>query len=182
MANAYVVAIEPDPTARAHLQRNIELNALDKRVDVQPVAVGAAEGSVSFTVGLDTMNQVVAEPSDGASTRIVPVQRLDALLGNRAPVLIKLDVEGYEAEALAGAEATLACPSLLAIESEGRSKEVLRIMHRHGFEEVHYDPFRRSLVSAPAWPQSNALFIRGKQRVIERVVAARPVRVLGHTL
>ena len=177
---ASVVAVEPDEIALGHLRSNVALNVVTHRVDVQPFAVGAVDGVVSFTVGRDTMNQVVA--NGGQGTHEVPVRRLDALLNGRGPALIKLDVEGYEAEALAGAEFALSSPSLLAIESEGRAPEVLQTMRRHGFEEMFYDPFKRALVDHPVWPQSNGLFVRHRSRVKERLCGARRINVLGQFL
>src|SRR5690606_34268091 len=60
VCGAHVVAFEPDPGAFADLSANIEVNALAGKVDARQLAVGAAAGEIAFSVGLDTMNHILA--------------------------------------------------------------------------------------------------------------------------
>jgi FkbM family methyltransferase len=111
---ARVVAVEPQPA----LVRTLKLiHGRDRGVAIEPAAIGAAAGMIDLKLNLD--NPTVSSASedflraaDGApgwegqawirSIR-VPVTTLDALMARHGrPAFIKIDVEGYEAQALAG--------------------------------------------------------------------------------
>lgn len=178
---ARTVAFEPDPLTFEALSRNIALNRLDNLVRPCECALGSRQGSVGFTVGLDTVNHVVGE-TDGA-TRTVALDTLDQACGNERPNLIKLDVEGFESEVLGGAVETLRCPKLRAIITEDRSPPVVDVLHRAGFAEHSYEPFSRQLRPEPGGGgRHNALFVRDAAFVQHRLQSATPVRVLDKSL
>ena len=133
------MAFEPDPATVEHLRRNIEVNALDGLVEVHQVALGNASGEIAFTVGRDTVNRI-ATPGE-AFTQTVPMRRLDAIPGAREATLIKLDVEGYEAEVLAGARDVLASPTVIGVETEAQDEATLGTLTGAGFIRRWYDPW-----------------------------------------
>jgi FkbM family methyltransferase len=111
---ARVVAIEPQPA----LVRTLRLlYGRDRAVAIEPAAVGRENGSVELRLNIDnptvsTASDAFVRAADGAPgwhgqawTRMlrVPMLTLDALIERHgAPSFIKIDVEGFEAEVLAG--------------------------------------------------------------------------------
>ncbi|WP_165933778.1 FkbM family methyltransferase [Aquabacter spiritensis] len=171
-------AFEPDPATARLMRRNIALNGLEGKVRVFERALGASEGEVGFTIGLDTVNHVVQ--SGHAAVRRVAQSRLDDVAGGSCPILLKMDVEGYEDEVLKGAHRLLADPVLRVMLVETVSPDAEARFAAHGFVRVHYDPLSRTLQETPtAEPASNALFVRDAAEVQARLRWAPPVRVLG---
>ena len=117
-AGARVLAIEPIPRTFAWLTRNIAVNGLGEQVRALNLGLGRGEGRLRFTGGLDTVNHVLAEGELTGDALEVPVRTLDSVLDGQSPTLIKMDIEGFESEVLAGAVRTLADPGLLALMME----------------------------------------------------------------
>jgi FkbM family methyltransferase len=96
-----IVAIEPDPTNRAHLEETLRaLLPDDRRITVYECALAEAEGEAPFHSGLGYASQLV----DTGQMRIM-VRPLDTL--DISPTFVKLHLEGGELAALKGARQTL---------------------------------------------------------------------------
>jgi FkbM family methyltransferase len=111
---ARVVACEPQPALVTTLRL---IYGRDAAVTIEPVAVGAAPGQIELRINVDnptvsTASRDFVKASEGAPgwegqawTRsvTVPMTTLDALIARHGmPAFMKIDVEGFEAEALAG--------------------------------------------------------------------------------
>jgi FkbM family methyltransferase len=189
VAHASTIALEPIPSTFFRLLRNLRLNDLLSRVDSHCVAVGAMEGSVSFTSGRDTTNRAISllpSPSQEPTVE-VPLTSLDQLLlqTGSTPLVWKVDVEGYEPEVLLGASASLKHPHLRAVLLEADTPALQRTMEDADFARYSYNPFSRTL-SPSFGPASsgghNQLWIRDLPFVQERCLKAPPVQVNGIAL
>lgn len=113
-AGALLVGFEPNPTIRALAGRTLALNDLD--VDLRPQAVGGAPGRARFAVdhtwsGTSSLDTGAYDEPGRWSFLDVDVTTLDEVLGKApAPFCVKVDVEGFEREVVAGARRSLAAP------------------------------------------------------------------------
>lgn len=121
-----VVAFEP--IKHAELSRNVALNGLNRRVQIAPVALGANAGT-ALHVGKGRL-----DPARGA----LPVRRLDDYDLNDV-VVIKADVEGMEADVLAGGEGTInRCRPVIFAEEWGPSEHeaLAAVLEPWGYQMV----------------------------------------------
>jgi FkbM family methyltransferase len=186
VVGARVVAVEPVAATFGHLQRNVAINRGAEGVRTVRCGLGARPGELAFTTDADTVNHVVASGEAGAGV-MVPVTTLDDLCAGEAPALIKIDVEGYEREVVAGGSRTLRAAGLLAVlmETNGsglrygwRDEDLVATMRGHGFATCAYDPLARELGAAPAG-SANTIFVRDAAAVIERIRTARKFRLVN---
>lgn len=196
------LALEPVPSTFRHLRDNVNLNALYDRVTCLNVGVGKEEGLLQFTASQDAVNHVVTEREAGehVETVEVPVHRLDDLAAGLAPLLVKVDVEGWETEVIAGADGLLsgAAPMAVIMELNGSGARygfdeaaLHRRMLDYGFEPMLYRPFERTLdplgrgwvtLGERAGSTVNTLYIRDPGFFQARVRTAPRFEVLGASL
>jgi FkbM family methyltransferase len=167
---ARVVAVEPQPDFVRLLQAFF---GRDPQVTIVPAAVGRAPGEATLlvsertptvtTLSAEWAQRVAADPSfRGVAWRPgarVPVTTLDALIAaHGAPAFVKLDVEGYEAEALAGL--SIAAPALsfeyLAAAPEAALACVERLAAL-GRYEYNWSAGERQRLAAPGWLAPDAI-------------------------
>lgn len=106
-----VVAIEASPSSARILKSNIELNGI-RNVIVEAKAVSAQDDQITIFQG---SNSAIVPDRQRWGTLRVPATSLDHYAGLN-PTLLKLDVEGYELQALRGATEILKRVPRLAIE------------------------------------------------------------------
>lgn len=193
VARAHSITLEPIPATYASLQRNLRLNNLHALVASHCLAVGAELGSLRFTADRGPMNRVVTGSSFPTAANTleatveVPVTTVDQLLtGTLAPLLWKVDVEGFEPQVLQGAAQALHNPELKAVLLEADTPALQAVMADAGFSRFVYDPFTRQLhplsASTQAGSSHNQLWIRDLPFVQQRCRTAAPVQVGRITL
>ncbi len=115
----HVVAFEPAPANRRVLERNIAANGY-ANVTVVDAAVSDSAGFDSLSLSTDNSgDHSIARSHPGAEQSVtVPTVTLDDYFAERAPEVIKMDIQGAEPAALAGARRTIARAARLVLFTE----------------------------------------------------------------
>lgn len=190
--NGHSIAVEPVPSTFEHLLDNIRLNNIAHRVESVNCGVGAGDRRMlRFVRSRDAKNCVATDESD--ETVEVTVLSLDEIVRKRWPSLLKVDVEGFEAEVVAGGHSVLSCESLKAIIVELLGHGVKygfddRNIHRrlveYGFAPFSYSPFNRELTAMDGINQHarNTLYVRDLDYVQSRVTSASAITIYDKTI
>jgi len=180
LASAHVgcetIAFEPLPSTFTKLENNIVLNRIQEKVSTYNIGVGAEKRILKFSTDFDTVNHVVTD-EEQVPTIEVSVSSLDETLVGQIPILMKIDVEGYEKEVLDGASNILDNPNLKAIIIElngsgkryGYSDEAIHTnLTNRQFKAYHYNPFLRELIEIDVFGDINTIYIREFTFTMER--------------
>jgi len=174
-------SIEPIPTTFTALIDNVNLNGIYDKVSCLNIGIGAGNGQLKLTSILDSINHVKSTTDKETDLIIdVPVKKLDDVLGDEEPTLIKIDVEGVETEVIASAVKTLSRYSLIAVimELTGSGKRygydetaLHQKMLDYGFCPYLYLPFERKLqlLNTKNNNSGNTLYLRNVEKVRERL-------------
>ncbi len=181
------VVVEPISTTVEALRLNIAINGLDHLVDILEIGVGAEAGELEFSTDKDCANHVV---QNGTGCR-VPVLPLDEIFAARTPVLLKIDVEGFETNVIKGGQRLLKDTTLKAViiemnvcgERYGFDVQALDSeMRGLGFTSFLYDAWSRKLTSANPKYLLNTIYVRDLAFVEHRLRAAKPFQILHHQI
>lgn len=189
-AGANVVAVEPIPATFNRLTNNIFLNKITEKVTLLPIGVGDVNTALSFTNTMDSINHVVASTDTFAEGGVikVSVKKLDDVFAEKTPVLMKMDIEGYEWPALNGASNLLASDDLKAIIIElngcgnafGFSDDrVHDFLCSFSFSPYAYNPFSRTFTKLEHYGKHNTIYIKDLDWASKRTTAARKYSILN---
>ena len=194
-----VLAFEPHPRVHELLERNTARWRDDaglENVEVHRIALSEAEGEGTLVSGplFDANMGLAALASEGSAeagsdTFDVRLARLDEFAAGERLGLLKVDVEGHEANVLRGAEGLLRSGAVRDIVFEDHDdypSEATEIVEGAGYELISLDNDLRGLrLVAPAergemppWPGPSYLATRDPERAKE-LLRPRGWRVRG---
>lgn len=167
---ARIVAIEADPYNAAALRTNVR----GSEVEVVEMAASNSIGRAQFRQNLGTVGSSLVERPGTGPTRTVDVATttVDAVVGDTVgrSVVMKLDVEGAERQALAGASRTLreAQRVLALVEINPRAlaaaghtgEELVADLEQHGLHVEFIDEEQKMLVPPGAADRKGNLIAR----------------------
>jgi FkbM family methyltransferase len=179
--NLRAVAVEPNPQTLPKLQRNVSVNRLERRVAVVGKALSAQPGRArlaipEWTAAASLVRSVAAE-------RVVDVDVTtgDDVVGDLPIDLVKIDVEGLEAEVLRGLAKTIAAhrPAVIAECLDRSALDALRLTAQDlGYEYIHhFGPGGLTQVErgfVPTWPHENFLLTAEPPAIKELERVRRP--------
>lgn len=142
----YIYAFEPSPYNLSFLKRNIKLNNYHN-IEVFQKAIGAENTKSRFFIA-DKCNLSAFIKREGTVDNIdVEIIKLDDFLKNKKVDFIRMDIEGYEKEALKGLENTLSkkdAPKYLFIEihsvflhkKNSSAEEIIKYLEKSGYSVI----------------------------------------------
>lgn len=148
-----VISFEPVHKSYSRMIKNVELNRVEHLVDLRNKAIGAEVGRALISSNFDSMNRILVNNVRNEDAISVEISTLDREI-QRIPKIIKIDVEGFESQVLAGAKELLKNENLHAIiiELNGSGKNygfidstIADTLVKSGFKAVSYDPWSRNL-------------------------------------
>ena len=145
-STASIYAVEPAPSNVERIRRNRELNGYEN-LRVIPGAVGATKTSTEFNIQTKSYkNRIIEENADPTEERIwVDVYPVDSLVDeydipDGVPVVIRMDVEYYEFNAIKGMQKLLNSNRPIYIYAEihysstQSGDQAIQELENHGFE------------------------------------------------
>jgi FkbM family methyltransferase len=185
---ANVIAIEPVPIAFQHLQNNVRLNHIENLAIPINCGAGADNMELEFTEALDALNHV-ADPTElrkEGDLIKVKVKPLDDIFVDAVPVLLKIDVEGFEQAVIKGTKRLLHSRQLKSIIIElngsgmryGYSDEKIDAeLASYGFKRYSYNPFTRKLEEIEKYGKFNTIYLRDEDWANERISSAKSFEI-----
>jgi FkbM family methyltransferase len=155
-----VVAFEPDLFNAWLLGRNLSVNGIDNVV-VSTCAVGACRGSIRLHQYKESnrgRHSVLADYGHGS--RIVPMTDVDTELetlglAERPVLIVKIDVEGYEPEVIAGAQRTLARADVVIVEYSPGLSEAGGLSNERALDQLYAAGLLPYRLGADEWTQDS---------------------------
>jgi len=191
LASGYIgaksIAFEPVPSTFSILEKNILLNQLQKKVTLHNKALGNQNGEMKFTVDYDTVNHAIAENEFEKNSINVKMEQLDNFI-DYEPILLKIDVEGFEREVIEGGKELLdrETTKAIIIELNGsgerynfRDQDIHHYLKTVGFAPYLYDPFTRIFTEIEYFGKHNTIYIKDINFAKIRCERALKVKVLG---
>jgi len=183
------ICVEPLNATFNRLQEQLAINELDTLVRAHNCGVSSDAGTLFLSNDKGVMNKIVDKNYPHATT--IEVKTIDQLVGTTSITAMKIDVEGYELQALKGAVKTLnsAALKIIIIELNGSGKnynieddEISNFLVGCGFSPYRYLPFTRVLQSVDKYDknQFNTIFLRDVDFINKRIASAPQIKVLHH--
>lgn len=184
------IAFEPVPDTYRRLVENAYLNHLNENVECINKGLSNREENIAFTSDSGPENRVLVSGEEYSNIVFVQVTSLDSVLHGQKPLLIKIDVEGYESLVLEGSRKTLSEKTLQAVIIElNRSCDrygfndlhIPQLMLDNGFRPYSYNPFNRTLIDLDdkEFDSGNILFIRDRSFAEQRLRTAPKIVIHG---
>ena len=176
--NLRMALIEPNPLLHEEIGQRTE--SFKERVQLIPVAVGDTEKTAELNIwkntrhtnpttalaGSSLLSHVQGKPSESYSVPVKTIDQISSEIG-WTPDLIKLDLQGYEKEALLGAQSVLNNTKVVisefgclqAYENRTKPKELFDILDPYGFllydiVDLRYRPYDN------AWAGGDFIFVK----------------------
>lgn len=115
-AGAFGVAVDASPVNFGFLAANCLRNLPASAYRLHHVAVGDRPGAVKFDMSSENFGDHRVAETGGVEVEVVRFDDIEDAGGYARPILVKLDIQGYEPEFVAGASMLLAAADAMLLE------------------------------------------------------------------
>ena len=186
---ARTLTFEPAPGTFQWVERNRSLNKVPHLLKPFNLGIGEKEEVLRFSTELDTINHVLTAEENNVQAVEVPIKSFDSIVEvEGCPVLVKIDVEGFETPVIKGMQSALSNPTLQAIiiELNGSGanygfdeKWIHKELMKNGFTPCVYEPFSRTITAAEGFGSHNTIYIKDVAAASVRVKNAAKRKIFG---
>jgi len=136
-----IIAIEPDPVVLECIRFNLQ----ETRICIEPIAVSNNSNTSKFYLKSATADSSFHIPEGDSVEITVAKSTLDSIIdkyGLEFPILVKMDCEGHEPEALLGLITNVHKVKWISIDTgperfgNSTTNEVLKILNQSGFTDI----------------------------------------------
>ena len=182
---ANTISIEAATDIFKGLLKNIEINNIQSKVEAWNVAASDINGYLPFTTADHATNRILYE--DRPDIVQVEAKTLDSILNGRVPILMKMDIEGHEHNALLGADNTLSATGCKALVIEFSNTgeyygygniATHKLLTGYGFKPFKYNYREKQLVSfdpLSTYFEFNMIYIKDEDFVKDRLKNANHI-------
>jgi FkbM family methyltransferase len=189
---AYTISIEAAPDIFKGLQKNLTVNHIEPLVEAWNVAASNIDGFLPFTTADHATNRVMYE--DRPDIIQIEARTLDTILNGRVPLLIKMDIEGHEHNALLGAHQILSSAGCEALVLEfsntgeyyGYGNEAThKLVTGYGFKPYKYNYQQKQLLALDPLItgfEFNMIYIKDEDFIKQRLSIAEHILMSGQLI
>jgi len=155
--NVNIYAFEPHPETYTLLKENLKIN-LRNNVYAENVALGNYNGIVHFSNSpYSSVNKVMINSgSDGITVNHISLDEF-IFINKIIPDIVKIDVEGYEAEVIEGLKNNISSIKFIFVETNESNKIIA--MLNHSFDGPYYINFKNKNISTQRHHHEDPVFI-----------------------
>lgn len=158
-----VCAFEPHPGIYKNCHENVVLNGITNAQMLQ-IGLGATNGNIAYSEGIHEGNGHFIASLSEVTNMTLRCETMDGLVAAQKippPDFIKIDVEGFEGNVLAGATETVRKHRpTFAIDLHTPEQDVLvgQFMEKLGYEVYHQNDLRRIRKLQSGWPDPEGVY------------------------
>lgn len=184
LVGSKVMSFEPNNVSRMRLRANLKLNSCENFAQIFDVALSNENGEVFFYRSRDTNNSI-SKDNNTDDLEIVQTSKLDSFDIKSDCLIIKVDVEGFELDVLAGAKRLLSEVKNVAIIVETNNLGVLpdtghytldNYLKKLGFYRYFYNGTTNNLKPAGTGDEflTNSIYLKSPTEFLRRITESNP--------